>query len=568
MNAEQETDALRVLVIEDNPDDLRVVRRLLQRDVKAPVQITECSRFADATDALDGSFDVCLLDYELGGYTALDLLRHMRADRLSGPVILLTGHDDADVDKAALDLGAADFLPKTGMTEGGLRRAMRYAKRQFDDQRRLRYMAKHDQLTGLLNRHTFLDELQAWLTSPLLNTGSVYLLYVDLDGFKAINDAWGHDVGDRALQHAADSLTRAVRKSDLVGRYGGDELIAAVGHVRDQSVADVLNKVLQQLRQPLQLDEQQIIVTASVGVARASEASKSADELVRLADHAMFAAKQAGRDTWSFYAADTPQLPRKRAAMEAELRNALADGGLHLQFESHVDCATGRIIGAEALARWNHPERGAIAPSEFVPLATESGLLRPFGQWSLDSSLQALAQWIGSLPDDFRLSVNIAPAQFLDTRFPDDLQQALESFGVPGQYLRLEITEDALLTERGNMRQRLNAVRDLGVSLALDDFGTGHSSLSQIAALPIDTLKIDTSFVTGMIDDPRSAALVRAILSLGDEMALTVIAEGVETPELAAALEQAGCTVCQGYLYPRGNEHTFLQALEQQARGS
>lgn len=563
--SQQAAEQTRVLLIEDNPDDQLVIQRHLRRAYGDAVALNMVSQYAEAAEALTGGFDVCLLDYELGAYNALELLGQTRTDALSGPIILLTGHEDSGVDQAALDLGVADFLSKAALSERVLERTIRYCRRQFADQRQLQFLAEHDQLTGLLNRHTFLARLRNWLGSDTHSADSIYMLYVDLDGFKAINDAWGHDIGDQALKHAAQCLQGAVRRSDLVGRYGGDELIAAVAHVGTDGITPIVEKVMASLRQPLQVEQSQIVVTASIGVARASQSAQAADELVRLADHAMFAAKQAGRDTWKRYSSDVPLSAADRGQLESDLRTALGSESLQLTYESHVDLGTGQLVGAEALSRWQHPARGAVSPAEFIPLVDANGLMRPFTDWVIDEALRTLAQWSAAkvLPEGFRLSINVPAAILLDPDFPEHMARRLHQAKLPGETVRLELTEHALLSEHGNTLARLNALRDLGISLALDDFGTGHSSLSQIARLPIDTLKIDVSFVAAMDSDVRAAALVRAIISLGHELGLTVIGEGVETAERAQALHAMGCELGQGFLFPSGGHDAFAVHLAQ-----
>lgn len=563
--SQQATEQTRVLLIEDNPDDQLVIQRHLRGAYGGAAELTIVSQFAEAAEALGEQFDVCLLDYELGAYNALELLGQTRTDALSGPIILLTGHEDAGVDQAALELGVADFLSKAALSERVLERTIRYCRRQFADQRQLKFLAEHDQLTGLLNRHTFLQRLHDWLGSTTHSADSIYMLYVDLDGFKAINDSWGHDIGDQALKHAAQCLQGAVRRSDLVGRYGGDELIAAVAHVGTDGITPVVEKVMASLRQPLQVAQSKIVVTASIGVARASQSAQAADELVRLADHAMFAAKQAGRDTWKRYSSEVPLSAADRGQLESDLRTALGSESLQLTYESHVDLGTGQLVGAEALSRWQHPTRGAVSPAEFIPLVDANGLMRPFTDWVIDEALRTLAQWSAAkiLPEGFRLSINVPAAILLDPDFPEHMARRLHQAELPGETVRLELTEHALLSEHGNTLVRLNALRKLGISLALDDFGTGHSSLAQIARLPIDTLKIDISFVAAMVSDVRAAALVRAIISLGHELGLTVIGEGVENAERARALQAMGCEVGQGYLFPSGGQDAFAAHLTQ-----
>lgn len=558
---------LRVLLIEDSPADVAIIRRTLESVPHRNDVITVVSRHDAAVEALRTPFDICLMDYELGAYTALELLARVQLDRLPGPVVLLTGHDEFDIDAAALDLGVADFLSKNEITPALLDRTLRYAARQFADQVKLRTAASHDSLTGLLNRRAFLETLGRWFDDDTLDADRLYVVYIDLDNFKAINDTWGHDTGDAALRHAAERIGAIVGDDDLVARYGGDELIAAVHEIDSDHIDQLAERLLTSLREPMRDNHlRPLVVTASLGIAHAGQAPGNLSEILRLADHAMFAAKQAGRDTWRHYSSELPLASRERGALGNELRAVLQDPaarGLSQVYESHVELATGRIVGAEALARWQHPTRGAIPPKSFIPVVQESGQVRQFTQWSVATSLHVVAEWDRQqlLSDDFRLSVNLDPAQLRDEDFPDWLDQALRDAGVSGQRLRLELTEHVLINDDAITARNLEGLRALGLSLALDDLGVGYSSLSRLVQLPIDTLKVDLQFVAGMLEDPRSAALVRVVLGLGEELGMDVIAEGVETQAQADRLAELGCRLAQGYQLPAGDADTFAQAL-------
>ena len=551
---------LRVLLIEDNPEDEMMVRRLLSKAPSVGDNIQSVCSYADAADALGQTFDVCLMDYDLGKYSAIELLAELPVQQLTGPVILLTGHEDFEIDQAALELGVADYITKSQVTSALLDRTLRYCRRQYEDQRRLSFLAEHDPLTHLLNRHAFLDRLSGWLETTPLDRQDIYLLYIDLDGFKGINDNWGHDVGDLALRHTSSCIFDAVRESDLISRYGGDEIVAAVAHVGRDKIEDLASKILTAIRRPFKANGEDIVITASIGISRASQAPNDPQEMIRLADHAMFAAKRSGRDGIRVYSSDVPVLARDRAGLESDLRNALKADGLHLVYQPQINLRDGHLTGGEALARWQHPTRGAVGPATFIPLAEECGLIRQITEWSVEAAITKLAQWAPMLSPEFRLSVNISPAQLLHPAFAEHLLFLLQQNPGAKQWLRLEITESFFL--HANAALQLNKLCDAGVSLALDDFGTGYSSLSQLARLPIDTLKIDLEFVKNLVQDPRMAALTRAIISIAKDLGMDVIAEGIETQEQATLLSQFGCELGQGYLYAAGeDEATFANRL-------
>lgn len=548
---------LKILLVDDNADDTLITRRLLRSAGAAAYQVKVASSYAKAADALGGDFDVCLLDYELDGHTALDLLARFDFETLPGPVIILTNHDGQELDQTALQLGVADFLGKSELGADLLNRTIRYSHHQFQDHRKLRYLAQHDSLTGLLNRRMFIERLKHWLDVEGYPHERVALLYLDLDGFKNINDAWGHDAGDVALRHTADRLSSALRQSDLVARYGGDELVAAVKFVNPDSIDALGHKIMNAVRQPLTVEDHQMTVTCSIGVALASQSSDGVEGLIRLADHAMLSAKQSGRDTLRRYSGDIRLRSPDSIRLQEDLRTALDQGTLHMVYEPQIDLHSLAMTGAEALVRWNR-QSGPISPAEFVPLAEESGLIRPLAGFTLDVAMAALAQLQrDGLPTGFSLAINLSAFNLLDATLPAQLQALLQKYGVAAHLIRLELTETALLHEQENALKQLNALHALGISLALDDFGTGFSSLSMLTTLPIDTLKIDVSFTARVLDDPLTAALVKALLRLGTDLGMSVIAEGIETQPQLDWLRDNGCRLGQGYLI--GTEESATQ---------
>lgn len=560
--AEPHRDRIKVLLIEDNPQDEFVVRRLLEDAPTTDYELRSVKRQSQALEALNGDFDVCILDYDLGEYTAVELLSAVDTDELAGPVILLTGHDEFSLDPDIIKLGVSDFIAKSELLTNLLERTLRYARHRFLDQQQLNFLARHDPLTGLLNRHAFLQRMENWLQGAARNGGERCLLYIDLDGFKAVNDSWGHDTGDRVLRHAAQIIQQCLHSDDLVARYGGDEMVAAVVVDSYTDLALLSDKMLRKLRTPLAINNREIVITASIGMAQAQHAPDDASELIRLADHAMFAAKHAGRDTSRVFDEQISLAHRDRADLEHALRNALAADELHLVFQPIVDMKSGKIRSAEALARWTHPEHGPVSPAQFVPLAEECGLIRQLTEWSLDAALATLAQWEHSnmLAADFRLAVNISPPQLLDPAFPTQLETLLAKHQVDRHRLRLEITENFFV--HPDAAATLDTLVHTGLSLALDDFGTGYSSLAMLSQLPLDTLKIDRSFVSRMGEDDRAVALIRALITLGHEMQLQVIAEGVETQAQQDQLVAYGCDIAQGYFYARpDSSDVFLKAL-------
>ena len=550
---------MRVLLIEDNPGEAELIRHYLERASGVHYQLRVVSGRAEAASALREAFDVCLLDNYLGECTGLELIKELDPARLPGPVIMLTGQADSDLDRMALELGLADFLSKDEASTVALDRAIRYNRRQFATQQRLRYLAEHDELTGLPNRRCFLERLDDWLAEPAPAGTERYLLYIDLDGFDLVNSRWGNEVGDLALRHVADQLQGAAGTTALLARFGGDELLAAVSCPGAEDVEALARRILAAIRTPLGRPEQDIVITASMGIGTVDSGS-TAQALIRRAEQAVQAARDAGRDTYQRQLEPVAARPWVGPGLEADLRQALDQAAdrnqLRMVYQPQFCLQDGRLTAAEALIRWAHPEHGELQPAQFVPLAESCGLIRPLTRWSLRAAIAALAGWGDQLPDDFRLAINVAPAQLQDPAFPKKLLALIESHAVPVARVRLEITEAFFVYS--SAQAQLQALREMGLSLALDDFGTGFSCLSQLARLPIDTLKIDLGFIAHLVDDPRAVRLVRSIISIGEDLGMDVIAEGVETAAQAEILGELGCRYVQGFAYAAGEEQAVF----------
>lgn len=552
---------IKVLLIEDNDNDITLVTHYLEKNEGTDYRVNAVRSKDAALAALAGDFDVCLLDHFLSGYTSLELIQNLDLPNLSGPVILITGQPAEALDRQALTMGVSDFIAKTDTNARSLDRLIRYARRQFEDQRKLSYLAEHDSLTGLFNRPAFLQRLGTMMTEAETNQRCLLLMYLDLDGFKAVNDYWGHDVGDRALCHAAASLTRAAGPQALLGRYGDDELVVAVQLENEETVELVANEVIKAMREPMSIGERQIVTTASIGVVTAEHCRNRPEDLLRLADLAMFSAKRAGRDTWNQHSEISPTIGKLQLKLESDLRQAIEKIGLRLEYQPQINLNSGTVVGAEALARWKHAEHGNIEPEQFIPLAESCGLIRPLTQWSLESAISAIGEWAPDLPQGFHIAVNVPPAQLLHSDFPNQVLGLLHRRHVSPEFLRLEITESFFVYD--GAYTQLHRLRDKGISLALDDFGTGYSSLAQLSRLPIDTLKIDRGFIRDITEQSRDARLARTIISIGNDLGMTVIAEGVETQAQADLLKDLGCEIVQGFLYAAAeDQQTFTDRIK------
>lgn len=421
-------------------------------------------------------------------------------------------------------------------------------RRRLEDE--LSHQAYHDALTGLVNRTRFLERVGHAIAAGN-SRGGAAVLYIDLDGFKTINDSLGHSAGDRLLCMVSDLLLAATRGSDTVARLGGDEFAVLLEHVEDEAtLALVSDRVLRAMRAPFTLDAREVFVNASIGIARATPGA-TADTLVRDADVAMYQAKARGRGRWVRFDASMHSDAVDRLELVADLRRAVSREELSLHFQPIVALASGDVAGVEALLRWEHPQRGPISPATFIPLAEETGLILPLGSWVLREACRQgrVLQQVDGAP--ITVSVNLSARQLQEAGVVEEVREALVASGLPAASLILEITETVLMSDAVASLARIEALKALGVRLALDDFGTGYSSLSYLKRFPIDVLKIDRSFVSGIAGGGTDQALARAIVALGDSLSLRTVAEGLETEDQVDIVRSLGCEYGQGWLFAR-----------------
>ncbi|MER2539482.1 MAG: EAL domain-containing protein, partial [Azonexus sp.] len=419
-------------------------------------------------------------------------------------------------------------------------------------------LAFFDPLTGLPNRRLLLDRLKQALASSTRNVKYGALLFIDLDHFKNLNDTRGHDIGDLLLQQVAERLTTCVRESDTVARLGGDEFVVMLedlsGTIQEavNQAESVGEKILSTLNKTYALGSGEHHSTPSIGIALFADHSEGIDELLKRADLAMYEAKAAGRNTLRFFEPEMQTIVTARAAMEIGLREALANGQFFLHYQAQVTDVCG-VAGAEALVRWRHPLRGTISPTEFIPLAEETGLIQPLGLWVLETACVQLARW-AMQPGmaHLTLAVNVSARQFHQTDFVDQVLVVLERTGANPCRLKLELTESLLVTNIDGVIAKMSALKIIGVGFSLDDFGTGYSSLSYLSRLPLDQLKIDRSFVMNIESNDNAAAICAATISLAHALNLKVVAEGVETEAQRYFLNMVHhCDLIQGYLFSR-----------------
>lgn len=434
----------------------------------------------------------------------------------------------------------------------------------------VRQLAFYDPLTGLPNRRLLLDRLQQALLDSARTLHHGALLFIDLDNFKDINDTLGHEIGDLLLKKVALRLNKCVRESDTVARLGGDEFVVMLqdlGHSREKAAIqaeDVGDKVLHALREAYRLTDREYLSTPSIGIALFQAQQETAEELIKRADVAMYQAKACGRNTVRFFDPVMQAAISTRAVMEAELRQSIQQGHFLLLYQPQIGPGN-HVLGAEALLRWEHPQRGRVAPGDFIPLAEQTGLILPLGQWVLQTACTQLLSW-SKAPQTagLTLSVNVSARQFRQDNFTSELVRVIQHSGANPARLKLELTESLLVDNMDDVIAKMDTLKTMGVGFSLDDFGTGYSSLSYIKRLPLDQLKIDQSFVRDILSDPNDAAIAKTVVALARSLGLEVIAEGVESEGQRDFLERNGCRAFQGYLFshpvPAAELEDFVRA--------
>jgi diguanylate cyclase (GGDEF)-like protein len=424
-------------------------------------------------------------------------------------------------------------------------------------------LARYDALTGLPNRTFFTERLEQRLAGSEI-VDCVALLFIDLDGFKQVNDTLGHPYGDSLLCEVADRFRKAVDEDGQVARFGGDEFVVLQPVADQQEASALARKIIDAVREIYDVDGHQIMVGASIGIAMTPQDGTTVDQLLKSADMALYRSKAEGRGVWRFFEPGMETKAHARREFELSMRGALARGEFQVHYQPIVEMRTGRVALCEALLRWHHPEHGMISPAEFIPVAEETGLIVELGRWVLEQACSECAQW----PPEVRVAVNLSAIQFRRTNVAETISAALNSANLSADRLEVEITETVLLQDNASTRAALQSIRDLGVSIALDDFGTGFSSLSYLQAFPLDKVKIDRSFLLGIEVDQRPMTLLRGVARLSSELGLAVVIEGVEThQQLAMLTPERSVSHVQGFLFSRPLPTPKIRHFLQEDRG-
>jgi diguanylate cyclase (GGDEF)-like protein len=492
-------------------------------------------------------------DFAKPGIPFVDILRGLDQNHL------MVGDPEKYAARILADIATGQTLEATRQTTNGHTIRITYSAmanggwvstheditEQLKAQQEIATLAHYDTLTELPNRAHFNEVLDQALTLTKRN-GELALLYLDLDHFKRVNDTLGHLVGDNLLKEVAARLRGCVRETDVVARLGGDEFAVLQTSLEEPTDAVALaSRIDKALTAPFDLNGHRAVIGVSIGIARAPDDAIERDQLLKNADLALYGAKDQGRGTYHFYEPGLDKRMKDRQRLETDLREALAKGQFELYYQPIIDLATGHITGCEALLRWHHPERGMISPADFIPIAEDSGLIVPIGDWVLRRACADARHW----PEDLRVSVNLSSAQMKGNRLVPHIVSALASAGLAAPRLEIEITETALMQDTAANLATLHQLRELGVRIAMDDFGTGYSSLSYLAKFPFHKIKIDRSFVRELLNNDNNIAIVQSITDMARKLGMTTTVEGVETEDQRRAVQELGCTEMQGYLF-------------------
>lgn len=538
----------RILIVDDDHSSRIMVQSILERD---GYSLSEASNGIEAINKCKEAMpDLIIMDAMMpimDGFTACKRILSMHSDTPPNILMVTALQDEGTLEKA-FAAGATDFILKPiNMTV--LRQRVSRLLHAGNVHRHIHHLSYYDNLTSLPNRSLFLERCKSLIANAEEHGSKVALLFMDLDRFKLINDTQGHDAGDLLLKTFSQRLESCVRNADIVARLGGDEFAVVLDKIKSTEAAQkVANKIIDSLSGPFTFMQQQLYMSTSIGIAVYPDNGNSINELMKHADTAMFKAKASGGSSYELYEPGMETEITLQIELEAEIRSALEKNEFVLYYQPQVDLGTNEITGCEALIRWQHPRRGLLSPIEFMPFAEKSGLINNIGNWVLNRACQQLRQWIDQgMEPLIPVAVNVSGKELADNVLLEKVGQALSDNNVPPRLLKLEITEDTLVGGDEATAERLRELRNLGVMLAIDDFGTGYSSLSYLKIFPIDTLKIDRSFVRDIPDDANSTAIISGIIALGHSLHLKVVAEGIETEEQRDFLRDKGCDMMQGY---------------------
>ncbi len=567
-----------ILIIDDD-DQIRALLGDLFADAHHCVMASSAEEAMQVMKTI--KFDLVLSDINMGGISGLELVPHILRENPETVVVMISGQQTIEAAIEALRSGAFDYITKPFAiphVEAAVRRALLHhdlleAKRRYENDleelvsertAEVQRLAYFDQLTNLPNRVLFADRLTQAVKQAEVNNQLLATVLLRLDAFQKVGETLGHAISDRLLQEAAARLNQIVTEQTTIARFESDEFALLLTDVSGpESVAEVLRKLIESMKRPFVVDAHELYLTASIGASMFAVDGRDAPQLLNSAGIALNRAKSGGGNGYQFYRAEMNAQAIKRLTLETELRRALDHDELLLYYQPQIDLVTRRIVGAEALIRWQHPRLGFLLPAEFISLAEDTGLILPLGEWVLRTACYQLAAWNKAGLRDLRIGLNVSPRQFQEKDFPRTVARLLAEAAIDPTAIELEITETSIMGKAQEVVTLLSDLKEMGLSIAIDDFGMGYSSLSYLKRLPIDMLKIDRTFVSDSTTDSDAAALVLTIITLAHNLRMKVMAEGVETDDQLQLLRLLKCDQAQGFLFDKALEPKafFLKAM-------
>ena len=600
---EAQEACFRILVVEDDEIDCMKLKRLLLEIFGTRAELSFVHRWDDAEATIaTGEHQICIIDQNLDTRTGLELIQAAARDDDQRIFILLTGQDSRELDLAASRAGVVDYLTKDELTVSRLERSLRYAieaarqkrllieqaialrdakvvieaevvkqqsltehlrrtkehlvdalNRAESSEKEYRWLAQHDQLTRIPNRALFADRLRISMETVARTGMPLALFLLDLDRFKQVNDALGHQVGDQLLIEAANRLTQVTRKTDIVARLGGDEFAIVATNLHSEGQSSVAaQKIIEALSSPFDIAGNRIESGVSIGIAvHNGQDETTPDDMMQKADAALYKAKANGRGNFHFFDDALNREVRRIQLVKTELRQAVETGQFSLVFQPKISLVSGKLTGLEALTRWKHPTLGNIPPNEFFPIAEMTRQVLPLSHWIMEEACRTIAAWQGTALAGVPVALNLSAVQLRQLDLVPNLSKLLRDFSLPPSVIELEVTETAAMENLALAVEQLTQLRAYGIRVSIDDFGTGYSSLKLATTLPADALKIDMSFVSGMLERASDAAAVEATTTLAHSLGMIAVAEGVESAEQLAYLRERNCDQAQGYLIAR-----------------
>lgn len=541
---------MRVLLVESDIAEVTRIHAALSEANSNKFHVESASSTHDAHLALSSEvYDIVFL--AVRGAADLQEIQYVRAAVPTSAIIAICDVEDEQFAMRTLHAGAQDCLIRAQVTPQLLSRAARYSLERVRTQEQLLYIAQYDAVTGLPNRVLFRDRLAQALLHAQRNNTRLAVMFLDLDYFKSVNDMLGHDAGDQLLRSVSDRIKAQIRKGDTLARLGGDEFTIILESMQDISDAGVVSeKIIDAMSRAFVIQGEEVFITTSIGIAAYPLCGIEPAQLIKNADAALYHAKDNGRGCYRYYDPEMNKVAADRLKTVTQLRHAISRSEFELYYQPQIDPRSNSICGAEALLRWQHPERGVVMPGEFISLLEDTGLVISVGEWALRIACEQQRAWAQAGHENLSVAVNVSARQFRQKDFVRTVARIISETGADPRYLQLELTESMLVENVGMVVATLRALHAIGVRFSLDDFGTGYSSLAYLRQFPLHSLKIDRSFLKNVGEDDDTA-IVSAIISLGHSLGMKVVAEGAESAQQVQFLNSKGCDAIQGYYYAR-----------------